>query len=223
MSDLLFAVTQLGVQPGAQLQASHWHSGSCASCFHCALPRHCCPVTGVLQGSPGEHEDHTHPAGAGGWLKEAGWSRKSGGSDGAVPRGAVLQRQHDVCYRGWYPRVPTCTAAQLGLHVSARHSERRIWCLQSRVGHFSSGCEHLQAQRSWSELQLSQQLLPPEEWGRIHVVLRCHNAPIVAINTLHGASIHWAIFSLLFVWKLTPRTCMNVALTRCTAGYFCCP
>lgn len=94
------------------------------------------------------------------------------------------QQQHDVCYRDWYLRVPTCTAAQLGLYVFARHSGRRVWCVQSRVGHLSS--RHLQAQRSWSELQLSQQLLPSEEWGRIQGMLRCHNALIELINTLHG-------------------------------------
>lgn len=54
-------------------------------------------------------------------------------------------KQHDVCYRGWYLRVPTCTAAQLGLYVFARHSGRCVWCVQSRVGHLFSGHEHLQA------------------------------------------------------------------------------
>lgn len=127
-------------------------------------------VTGVLQGSPGEHKDHTHPAGAtegGWWLKQVVRSRKSGGSDGAVSK---KRKQYDVCNREWCPGVPTCTAAQLGLHVLARHSEQHFWCVQSR--HFTSGHEHLQAQRSWSERQLSQQLLPSEEWGRIHVVFR---------------------------------------------------
>lgn len=187
MLDLLFAVTQPRVLVGALLQASHWHSGFCASCFHCALRRGSCPITGVLQGFQGEHKDQPHPAIAGGWLKEVGLSRRSGGSDGAVPRGWVLQTQHDVCYRDRYPRVPTCTAAQLGLYVFARHSERRFWCVQSRVGHFSSGREHLQAQRSWSELKLSQQLFPSEEWGRIHAMLRCNYVLIVMIHTLHGS------------------------------------
>lgn len=36
---LLFAVTQRAVPSGAQLRAPHWHSGFCASCFHCVLPR----------------------------------------------------------------------------------------------------------------------------------------------------------------------------------------
>lgn len=112
----------------------------------------------------------------GGWLKEVVWSRKSGGTDGAVLRGAVLQKQYDVCNRDWCPCVPTCTAAQLGLYVFARHSEQHFWCVQSRIGQFSSGHQHLQAQRSWSERQLSQQLLPSEKRGRIHVMLRCHNA-----------------------------------------------
>lgn len=160
--------------------------------------------TGVLQGSPGEHKDHAHPAGAGGWLEEVGWSRKPGGSDGAVPRGAVLWKQYDVCYRDRYPCVPTCTAAQLGLYVFARHAERRFWCVQSRVGRFfSSGHEHLQAQRSWSELQLSQQLLPSEERGRIHVILRCRTALIGVINTLHGRLQH-SCFGETFIRKFIP-------------------
>lgn len=168
--------------PGTLLRALHWHSGFCASCFHCALPCHRCAVTGVLQGSPGARKDHTQPVDARGWLKGAGWSRKSGKSDAAVPRGAAYTKQYDVCYRDWYSCVPTRTAAQLGVYVPARHTERRFWCVQSWFGHFSSGHEQLQAQRSRSELQLSQQLLPPEEWGRVGVMLRYYNALKVKFN-----------------------------------------
>lgn len=78
--------------------------------------------------------------------------------------------KNDVCYRDRCFCVPTCAAAQLGLHVFARHSEQHFWCVQSRIGHFFSGHAHLQAHRSWSERQLSQQLLPAEEWGIIHVM-----------------------------------------------------
>lgn len=186
---------------GMLLQASIWHSGFGASCFHCTLPRHRCAITGVLQGSPGAHKDHIHPADARGWLKGVGWSRKSGSSDGAVPRGAAFQKQYDVCHRDWYSCVPTCTAAQLGVYVLARHTERCFWCVHNRIGHFSSGHEQLQTQHNRSELQLSQQFLPPEEWGRICVMLRCYNALTVKFSTLHGS--FWGLQHSCFVESLS--------------------
>lgn len=173
MSDLLFAVTQHRVLAGAPPQASNWHSGCfffCASCVRCALPPDCCPVTGFLQGSPGRargsRPNSQNKKGA--WQRKVGRSRKPGACDGAAPkRRSPLDKQHDVCYRDRYLRVPTRAAAQLGLYVSARRAGRRVWRVQSRVGRLASGREHLQAQRSWSELQLSQQLLPSQGRGRV--------------------------------------------------------
>lgn len=86
------------------------------------------------------------------------WRCPSKGSQSA-------KKQHDVCHRERDLRVPTSTAAQLGLHVFARQSGGWLWCVRSR--HLCPGHERLQAQRSWSELQLSQQVLPPEEWGTV--------------------------------------------------------
>lgn len=171
--DLLFAVTQPRVLAGALLQASHWHSGFCAPCFHCALPRYSCLVTGVLQGSPGWTQGFAsiQPEQGDDWKKVAD-PEILAVLTALFQEAQPSQKQHDVCYRGWWLCVPTCTAAQLGLYVFARRQGRRFWCVQSRVGRHSSGHEHLQAQRSWSELQLSQQLLPSEEWGRIQVMLR---------------------------------------------------
>lgn len=172
MSDLLFAVTQHRVLAGGcrKLPTGTQALFFCASCVHCALPPHCCPVTGFLRGSPGRAQ-RSRPnsrSQKGAWQRKVGRSRKPGACDGAAPkRRSLLDKQHDVCYRDRYLRVPTRTAAQLGLYVSARRAGRRVWCIQSRVGRLSSGREHLQAQRSWSELQLSQQLLPSQGRGRV--------------------------------------------------------
>lgn len=162
-------------------------------------PTDCCPVTGVLQDSPCAHKGRTHPAGVvGECLKEAGLSRVSS----AFPRGAVLQSQYDVCYRGCYSRVPACTAAQLGLHVFARQTEQRLWRVQSRVGRFSSGHEQLQAQRSRSELQLSQQVLPSEEWGRVHV-------PLSWWLTLCMVACRFTTFSLMHRFIFFNAACLK--------------
>lgn len=191
MLDLLFAVTQPRVLAGALLQAP----------LAFRLLRFMLPLRSpswLLSGDRGpsglprvNSRIAPNPAGCKG-MTERSWAiqkirrfwRRCFKRRSPQQTKQTKQQQHDVCYRDWYLRVPTCTAAQLGLYVFARHSGRRVWCVQSRVGHLSS--RHLQAQRSWSELQLSQQLLPSEEWGRIQGMLRSHNALIELINTLHG-------------------------------------
>lgn len=104
-------------------------------------------------------------------LKEAGGSVKPSGLKVPFQRKQSAKKQHDVCHRNGYRRVPTGAAAQLGLHVFTRQSGGCLRCAQNRVGPLSPGRERLQAQRSWSELQLSHQVLPSEEWG---TVPRCH-------------------------------------------------
>lgn len=185
---------QTHVGPPIRCDATQSPGQSAASSFPLAfrLLRFMLP----LRSPPWLLSGYWGPPGLLGWTQG---SRPSSRSRGMTERSWLVQKirwfwrccskrliplkQYDVCYRDWYPCVPTCTAAQLGLHVFARYAERLLWCVQSRVGRFFSGHEHVQALRSWSELQLSQQLLPAEEWGRIHVMLCCHTALIVMINT----------------------------------------
>lgn len=179
------------VLAGAQLAASRCHSGCCASCLHWALP-------------PWLPSGDRSPPGLLRWTRGP-----YSGSRGMTERIrvaqivrrfwrsslSVVQIQHDVCDRAPCACVPTCTAAQLGLHVPARHPERSFRCVQDRVGHSSSGREHLQAQRSWPELQLSQQLLPSEKRGTTHAHSNSYNFyPLIHL-----------VFFMLHVINLSPK------------------
>lgn len=189
-------------------------------------PRDCCPVTGVLQGPPRwAQKDHTHPA------DERGddWEKSVGPENPAVltvpfsKRRAALQRQYDVRYRDWCRRVPTCTAAQLGLYVPARPPEQRLRCVQGRIGHLPPGHEQLQAQRSGSELQLSQQLLPSEEWGRSHFAWHFDSFPHACFVETYIHCCCWFFIFFCCISFIPPRVSMNTIPSYFTRGYFCSP
>lgn len=135
-----------------------------------SFPPDCWPVTGVPSGN--RLLIHTsHPPHRSEGMPERSWRIHKSKRFWRCQKKQRVKKHNDVCYRNGALRVPTRAAAQLGAHVFARQPEGRFWCAQNRAGHPAAGREHLQAQRSWSQLQLSEQLLPSEEWGTVPL---CH-------------------------------------------------